>query len=112
MISLRKLGLAAALAALSFAVSLPAYAAASVAADVVEMCSPPGTGPTWAKNVTNPNTTTSYQLTTKGCAFMSTADMGYFRSQGFTTGGGTGVIFTGPFTAQSTTSNSPTLPAN
>jgi hypothetical protein len=113
MISLRKIGIAAALAALSATVSLPAVAATSVAADLVEMCSPPGAGPTWAKSVVNPSSGGgTYSLNTKGCAIMAIADVAYFRSQGFTQGGGLGALYAGPFTAQSTTANSPTLPAN
>ena len=32
--------------------------------------------PTWAHNVTNPNTTTTYTLNARGCAVMSSADVG------------------------------------
>ena len=114
MISLRKFGIAAALAALSLTLSLPAFAAASVATDLVEMCSPASAGTAAGpKYVTNPGTSGgSYSLNGKGCALMALADVAYFRSQGYLGGAGLGAIYAGPFTAQSTSSNSPTLPAN
>jgi hypothetical protein len=114
MTSFKKLGIAAALAALSFAFSLPAFAAASVATDVVEMCSPGSAGTlVGPKSVTNPQTSGgTYSLNQKGCAGMSLTDAAYFASQGYTRGAGLGALYAGPFTAQSTTSNSPTLPAN
>jgi hypothetical protein len=94
--------------------SQSAFAAASVATDAVEMCAPASSaalsGP---KYVTNPATGGgSYTLNAKGCANMVLADVAYFKSQGFTAGAGLGALYAGPFTAQSTTSNSPVLPAN
>jgi hypothetical protein len=100
-----------ALAALSPAT---AFATGSVATSVQVWCAPgsvaAGKGPRY---VTNPQTGGgSYTLDPNGCAKMVPADWAYFASQGFTQGAGVGSIYVGPFTAQTTTSNSPILPAN
>lgn len=111
--SLRTLGLIAAVAALSFAAAVPANAAASTFASKSQMCAGDKAGGARGPQfVTNPNTTTSYSLDSRGCAVMALADAQYFQTQGFTQGGATFSIFAGPYTAQTTTSNSPTLPAN
>lgn len=94
--------------------TLPAFAAASVAADLVEMCSPPSSGALIGpRQVVNPSSGGgTYNLGNRGCALMALGDVAYFRSQGFTQGGGLGAIYVGPFTAQTTAANSPILPAN
>lgn len=111
----------AALAALaSLSLALPAHAAASVAADLVPMCAP-GTGSSAVgpKQVVNPNVATpvvgtlgTYNLDARGCALMALSDVGYYRSQGYTAGAGTFALYSGPYTAQTTATNSPILPAN
>lgn len=68
---------------------LPAHAASVV------MCAPPSVsaakGP---KFVTNPATGGgSYSLDQNGCAVMVQADVGYFRSQGYSQGGGLATLF-------------------
>lgn len=105
-------GFLIAAALLTFAPA-PAFAAASVAKSLVEMCA--GSSVATARGprqVTNPSTTTTYTLGANGCALMSRADQAYFASQGYYQGAGAGTIYTGPFTAQSTAANSPVLPAN
>lgn len=109
----RNLGLIAVIAALSFAASVPANAAASTFSSKAQMCAPDKAGGTKGPAfVTNPNTSVNYSLDSRGCAIMALADAQYFQTQGFTQGAGTFAIFAGPYTAQSTTANSPTLPAN
>lgn len=67
---------AAAIAALSFA-ETPVYAASA------RMCAPVRSGAAITSRVTNPNTSTSYNLDGRGCALMSPLDTGYFAAQGF-----------------------------
>ena len=100
-------------ATLAFAAS-PAFAAASVAVSKQQWCAPAtstaGKGP---KYVTNPATGGgSYSLDAQGCALMTSGDWAYFQGQGYTQGSGSFAIYAGPFTAQTTTANSPVLPAN
>ena len=93
--------------------SVPAYAAASVAVSKQQWCSPPQTSGSLARSVTNPQTGGgTYSLDTHGCALMTSQDWAYFQSQGYTQGSGSFAIYAGPFTAQTTTANSPVLPAN
>ena len=95
------------------ALSSPAFAAASPYNSVKSFCRPPSSGAANGPGqVTNPNTTTTYSLGSTGCALMNQADWGYFSSQGYTAGASKGSFAVGPFTAQSTTANSPVLPAN
>lgn len=70
--------LAAAAAALaSFALpSAPAQAANAI------LCSPMGDN-MGSRRITNPNTNVSYTLDGRGCGLIAIADLGYFRSQGF-----------------------------
>jgi hypothetical protein len=94
--------------------AIPVMAATSPATSVLQLCSPKAVdanvGPRY---VVNPATGGgSYSLNQSGCALMQQADWGYFISQGFTAGAGAGSIYVGPYTAQTTASNSPILPAN
>ncbi len=100
------------------AAALPqsAFATASVQVSKQVLCRPESSvgtpGPSY---VTNPATGGgSYVLNNQGCALMVQGDWAYFQSQGYQAAGGgsLGQIFAGPFTAQTTTANSPTLPAN
>jgi hypothetical protein len=92
----------------------PVLAAASLPVSKQSWCAPEAPGANRGpKYVTNPATGGgSYTLGGNGCALMSQGDWAYFQSQGYTQGSGNGAIFVGPFTAQTTTSNSPVLPAN
>lgn len=95
-------------------IATAANATASVAVSKRVMCAPgspsASKGP---RHIVNPSTGGgTYNLDQNGCALMVQADWQYFAAQGFTVGSGTGVIFAGPFTAQTTASNSPVLPAN
>jgi len=104
--------------AISFALAAlnppAAFAATSVATSVQSWCAPGvGGAAKGPKYVTNPQTGGgSYQLNSNGCANMAPADWAYFASQGYTQGPGVGAIYVGPFTAQTTATNSPVLPAN
>lgn len=118
MTPIRKI-LLAALALTFLTAAPPAFAAVSVAADLVAMCAPGANAAKGPRQVVNPNVATpvvgvlgTYNLDVNGCALMALADVGYYRSQGFTSGAGAFAIYAGPFTAQTTTTNSPILPAN
>lgn len=91
-----------------------AFAASSPATSIQSWCAPGvGGAAKGPKFVTNPQTGGgSYTLNSNGCANMAPADWAYFASQGYTQGPGVGAIYAGPFTAQTTTANSPILPAN
>jgi hypothetical protein len=83
----------------------PAHAA------VLVMCSPGAAGSQKSHRVSNP-TGGTYALDQNGCALMAQSDVPYFRTQGFAPGSGTGVLYAGGITANTTTVNSPVLPAN
>jgi len=68
-------------------------------------------GPAGPRRVVNPVTTNAYSLNAQGCAFIANADIGYFLSQGFSAGSNTQNITLVGLTANSTTANSPILPA-
>ncbi len=54
-------------------------------ANQVVLCAPyAASGANGSRQVTNPNTTTSYVLDGRGCGRFGTADVGYFQGQGFT----------------------------
>jgi hypothetical protein len=75
-------------------------------------CAPdPGVGSPGPRRVVNPVTTTAYSLNAQGCAFIANADIGYFLSQGYTSGPNSQNITMVGLTANSTTANSPILPA-
>ena len=101
-------------AALAIALATPeAFAAASVAVSKQVLCAPRSVAALSPGRVTNPASGGgSYVLDTNGCALMVQGDWAYFTSQGYLRGVNTGQIFAGPYTAQSTTANSPILPAN
>ena len=63
------------------------------------------------KRVVNPNTSTAYSLNGQGCAFIANADIGYFLSQGYTQNGTLYTLVMTGITANTTTANSPILPA-
>lgn len=114
---IRALALGAAALVGALAIGVPAQAATSPFASLQPFCSSVQNqrGPRY---VVNPNVASpvigngAYNLDPNGCALMAQSDWGYFQSQGFSKGPGTGSIIVGPFTAQTTTTNSPTLPAN
>ncbi|MCK1445425.1 hypothetical protein IVB43_23860 [Bradyrhizobium sp. 48] len=90
--------IAAALAFATILSALPATAATQV------LCAPEAAGTAMGpKRVTNPNTTTSYQLNGAGCGVIGSADVGYFLSQGFTAGPDSGTFFYTTGVATSTT---------
>lgn len=111
--NMRKILLAVAL--LPF-VAAPALAASSPSLQQQVLCAPdPANGAAGPRKVVNTASTAatqpSYQLNSVGCAAIKNADVGFFLSQGFTQGANSFSIQAGPFTAQSTTTNSPILPA-
>lgn len=109
---IKRILLAAAAAAFALA-PYAANAAASLVSDTAQMCAPSAaSGAKGPRQVTNPATSKTYSLDSQGCAGMALADAAYFRSQGFAAGSGRGFLYAGPFTAQSTTANSPILPPN
>lgn len=66
------------------------------------MCAPDAVATaTGARRILNPNTNVAYVLNSAGCAPIAIADIGYFSSQGFTTGPNLGsfVFQTGTATA-------------
>lgn len=100
-------------AALALSVSV-ASAAVSLPVSKRSVCAPASSGAAKGpRYVVNPSSGGgTYVLDQNGCANMVQADWQYFASQGYTSSPGNGVIFVGPYTAQSTSANSPTLPAN
>jgi len=75
-------------------------------------CSPdPGVGAPGPKRVVNPVTTNAYVFNPQGCAFIANADIGFFLSQGYSSGPNTQNITLVGITANTTTANSPILPA-
>jgi len=82
--TLSRILIASALAAVSLAplASVPAKADAHIL-----VCAATESGKAEGpRRLTNPNTTTSYVLNSQGCAVISSADAGWFYSQGFTPG--------------------------
>lgn len=76
------------------------------------LCAPSSpNGAEGPRRVVNPNTTTAYGLNGQGCAFIAQADVGYFLSQGYTQGASFANISMVGITANTTTGNSPILPA-
>lgn len=95
-------------AALALGLALPAEAGS-----VMCMPAPAATGP-HAGTVGGTNSAvpsqTLYTLNSEGCAVVAYGDVGYFRSQGYYPGPNLFTVSFGPFSAQSTTANSPILP--
>jgi hypothetical protein len=84
-----------------FVAALLGSAPIASAAQIV-MCAPDAVATaTGARRVLNPNTNVAYALNSAGCAPIAIADIGYFSSQGFTTGPNLGsfVFQTGTATA-------------
>jgi hypothetical protein len=84
---MRKLLLSSTVAALALA--LAGYLAAPQPAQAASqiMCAPIAAGVSpGPRQVTNPNTSHTYSLGTRGCALMAAGDIGYFRAQGFSQG--------------------------
>lgn len=109
----------AALGALALiGLSAPSLAATSPFASLQVLCAPEQAVGNANHLVINPTVTSpvagngQYTLNSQGCAAMAQSDWGYFQSQGFVSGVSGGQITVGPFTAQTTTTNSPVLPAN
>lgn len=76
------------------------------------LCSPsPAEGAIGPKRVVNPNTNAAYQLNGQGCAFIAQADVGYFLANGYTGGQDFFTVAVTGITANTTTANSPVLPA-
>jgi len=101
----------AALAGLALIVGLAAPAAAGQM-----LCRPQaaGVGPlaaTIGGTSSSVPSGTLYVLNGDGCAMIAGADTGYFKSQGWYLGANLFSVPFGPFTAQSTATNSPLLPA-
>ena len=99
---------AIAAAALAIGVAAPA-SAGSV------MCAPSAaaTGPqagTFGGTGSAIPSQTLYILNSMGCAVIASGDVGYARSQGWAPGPNLFTVQFGPFSAQSTTANSPILP--
>lgn len=110
---------AAAVGALALiGLSAPSLAATSPFASLQVFCAPQVSVGSANRVVVNTTVASpvagngQYTLNNQGCAAMAQSDWGYFQSQGFVPGIGGGQITVGPFTAQTTTTNSPTLPAN
>lgn len=83
----------------AIALALAAYVAAPQPAQAASqfLCAPDvsnaSRGP---RQVINPNNNHSYNLNSVGCALIGAADLGYFRSQGFTVGPQIGsIVFNG-----------------
>lgn len=76
------------------------------------LCGPQaaGTAP-GPRRVTNPNTSTSYNLNSRGCAAFVAADVSWAMSQGYTPGPNLFTLVVPQILANTTAANSPTLPA-
>ena len=112
-ISMKRLNIALLAAALFALAPVSANAAASTAVSLENLCAPDSAGTVRGpRQVTNPSTGNTFNLNQNGCALMKQGEWPYFLSQGYYVGAGKGAIFAGPYTAQSTAANSPTLPAN
>jgi len=103
-----------------FALGLAALAALAVAQPAqaaygVYMCAPEATIGAQSRTIGGTGTAVpsqaTYSLNGQGCAFIANADVGYFASLGFSGGQNLFSISVVGLTANSTTSNSPTLPA-
>lgn len=91
---------ALALGALVLPAAQPAHADARVV-----VCSAPAAGANvGSRRIVNPNTTTAYVLNAQGCAAVSSADYGWFLSQGFTPGANLFAVSKTGITAQDFTS--------
>jgi hypothetical protein len=76
------------------------------------LCAPsPADTAVGPKRVVNPNTSNAYSLNGQGCAFIPQGDVGYFLSQGYTGGQDFFTVAVTGITANTTTANSPILPA-
>lgn len=75
------------LTAFAFAAFIVAILPMQAQAASQVLCAPAQAGQgSAAQRVTNPNTTTAYQLDNHGCAVIVQADVGYFVSQGYVSG--------------------------
>lgn len=94
-----------ALLAFGFVAALFAAAPAANAAQL-GMCAPDAVAAaTGARRVVNPVTQNSYSLNSAGCGLIASGDIGYFASQGYTSGslGSTIIYTTGALPASGTT---------
>lgn len=99
--------------ALLVAPALPAKAAATSQTTHMTMCAPSAPGKALGpRRVTNPNTSTTYSLDSRGCALFAAADISYFKFQGYVSGPALFTLQQTAITASTTSSTSTiTLPA-
>jgi hypothetical protein len=99
--------------ALAALVAVPFVGMASQAqAAAVWLCAPEAVASAAARRVVNPNTNNAYGLNAAGCALIQQADIGYFQTQGFTSGPGqNAILFTTGVATGTTNFVIGTLPA-